>query len=59
MPQYLVKWEMDFESADPVSAAKEAMYVMQDRYSDALVFDVLDKGTGTAITIDLLEEDGG
>ena len=40
MKQYVVKWEIDVTATCPREAAKEAMMIMQDKDSEALVFTV-------------------
>ena len=40
MKNYIVKWEIDVTATCPREAAKEAMMIMQDKNSDALVFNV-------------------
>ncbi|MGQ4354876.1 hypothetical protein [Streptomyces drozdowiczii] len=48
---YEVTWTMDLDAADPVDAAREALDIIRDPTSWALIFDV--RGNGQAVTVDL------
>ena len=60
MKEYVVTWEIDVTATCPREAAKEAMMIMQDKGSDALVFTVntTDRHNkrGSSIYVDLDDE---
>ena len=45
MPDYLVTWEIDITADSSLAAAKEALVIMQDKYSEALNFTVTNQST--------------
>lgn len=57
MSGYLVKWEIDVEAGSHYEAAQEALIIMQDRSSEALVFDVLRWSDRKELLIDLSFEE--
>jgi len=56
---WLVRWEIDIETEDAVSAAKEAFDIQRDPNSIATVFDVIDEGTGVMTRVDLMDTGRG
>jgi len=54
MTSYLVCWEIEIEAGSAYDAAKEALFIMQDRDSEALSFKVNDSNTGRMTDVDLL-----
>jgi hypothetical protein len=54
MTSYLVCWEIDIEAGSAYDAAKEALFIMQDRDSEALSFKVIHSNTGRMTDVDLL-----
>lgn len=53
MTSYLVCWEIEIEAGSAYDAAKEALFIMQDRDSEALSFKVIDSNTGRMTDVDL------
>jgi hypothetical protein len=54
MPRYLVTWSIDiFEAADERLAAADALRIMRDSDSTALVFSVREYRSGVEVTVDL------
>lgn len=56
MPEYVVRWQMDFEADTPEDAARKALAVHRDPRSIATVFNV-DDGSAS-VEVDLGEESG-
>jgi hypothetical protein len=57
MPTYLVTWRIDIEADTPADAALAAVAIQRKPDSWAVVFDVMDKTSGAATTIDLEPDD--
>lgn len=57
MTEYLVRWDIDKEAADPIAAARDARRTQLDPESWAVCFKVTDKATGIEVEVDLDEED--
>jgi hypothetical protein len=57
MPDYLVTWHIDIEADTPEDAALAAVAVQRRPDSTAVVFEVRDKKSGVATTIDLEPDD--
>ena len=55
MTSYLVQWEIDINADDEVDAAIDALLIMQDKYSEALFFKVIEQKTGKLTDVDLSE----
>ena len=53
MTSYLVCWEIDIESSSAYDAAKEALFIMQNKDSEALFFKVIESSTGHMTDVDL------
>ncbi len=53
MTSYLVCWEIDIESSSAYDAAKEALFIMQNKDSEALFFKVIKSSTGQMTDVDL------
>lgn len=53
MTSYLVCWEIDIEADSEYDAAKEALFIMQDKESEALFFKVIHSNTGHMTDVDL------
>ena len=53
MPNYLVQWEIDINANNPVEAAKQALEIMRDHQSIALIFDCLETKTDHNYMVDL------
>jgi hypothetical protein len=53
MPKYLVTWSIDVEADTPAEAALAAVATQRKPDSWAVVFEVMDKASGAATTIDL------
>jgi len=51
---YEVRWVIDLEADSALEAAKEALEIMRDKESTAVVFQVRN-GKGKLVDIDLLE----
>ena len=54
MTSYLVCWEIEIEAGSAYDAAKEALFIMQDRDSESLSFKVIHSNTGRMTDVDLL-----
>lgn len=57
--EYLVTWQIDLDADSPEEAAQQAMNIMRDPLSMALVFDVTDKAANETHRVDLFKEDPG
>ncbi len=58
MPRYLVRWEIDIEAEDEVSAARAALAIQRNPESCATVFDVDDEdGFSTHIDLELVDQE--
>jgi hypothetical protein len=57
MTSYLVQWEIDIDAYDEVDAAMDALLIMQDRFSEARYFKVIEQATGKMTDVDLADED--
>ena len=55
MKEYLVQWEIDVAANNPEEAAREALDVMWDRFSDTLMFTVIEYCSKEKIMVDLYE----
>ena len=55
MTNYHVCWEIDIEEDSPYDAAKEALFIMQDKESEAVVFKVIDRHTDHVTHVDLID----
>jgi hypothetical protein len=55
MTNYHVCWEIDIEEDSPYDAAKEALFIMQDKESEAVVFKVIDSHTDHVTHVDLID----
>jgi hypothetical protein len=53
MNSYLVCWEIDIEAGSTYDAAKEALFIMQNKDSEALFFKVIESSTGHMTDVDL------
>ncbi len=53
MTSYLVCWEIDIEASSEYDAAKEALFIMQNKDSEALFFKVIESSTGHMTDVDL------
>ena len=53
MTSYLVCWEIDIEASSDYDAAKEALFIMQNKDSEALLFNVIESSTGHMTDVDL------
>ena len=53
MNDYEVTWQIDSDAETPRKAAAEALAIMRDPFSSAVVFEVKDRKTGETVTIDL------
>lgn len=53
---YLVKWEIDIYSDSPKEAAIEALKIMRDKDSEALIFDVHHTKSNGTYSLDLMSE---
>ena len=56
MAKYLVQWEIDVETDNPIRAAREALKQMKESDSQANCFKVINKDTNESCHIDLQEE---
>jgi len=55
MNSYLVCWEIDIEAGSAYDAAEEALFIMQNKDSEALFFKVIESSTGHMTDVDLLD----
>jgi hypothetical protein len=55
MPEYRVKWEIDVDADDPVTAARRSLQIQRDVGSTATVFDVVGPD-GSKTRVDLLTQ---
>ncbi|HEV3458099.1 MAG TPA: hypothetical protein VHG32_16150 [Thermoanaerobaculia bacterium] len=53
MPTYLVTWRIDIEADTPEEAALAALAIQRKPDSTAVVFEVTDKTSRVAATVDL------
>lgn len=57
MASYQVTWQIDIEGADSaLNACQRALAIQRNARSNALCFEVIDKATGEASAVDLLDE---
>jgi DNA polymerase III alpha subunit len=52
MSEYEVNWRIQVEAETPDEAAREALAIMRDQFSEATFFEVTDRETGETETID-------
>lgn len=55
MTSYRVCWEIDIEECSPYDAAKEALFIMQDKESEAVDFKVINSHTNHVTHVDLID----
>ena len=58
MSEFSVRWEIETGGDDFKGAARNALAVMQDKYSEALYFTVVDMKTGISTDVDLFDDKG-
>lgn len=54
--RYIVRWEIDTNTKDPVEACHEVRAILQDPNSTAWYFTVKDTVTGREVDVDLMEK---